>query len=260
MTQHASLSRQVILSKLEAVDEMLDVHLRTGRKSLDPHRDHATRLCTLARRLCEQHANTALDKPEVFAEVGWLLLETSEAIALHFPENIFWDLDYPVFFLVRRALDSELGPTEYLGEARQRITRLMSLYGVHGSIRFRYAHDFLYGFDWARWVERDPSNEGELPFDSAFLEYSRARGHQLLALIEADDAKYPPIDTNARRNPFGFSREILAESALHKALAADGQIPVEAWNPECTPRAGRVFSQTREEYAKRLGLESFGES
>lgn len=255
MTQHASLSRQVVLCKLEAVDEMLDAQLVMGRQTLAPGRERATSLCHLARQLCEKHADTSLDRPDVFAEVGWFLLETSEAIALHFPENIFWDLDYPAFFMVERALGSELGPVEYLANARQRIARLMSLYGVHGSIRFRYAHDFLYGFDWARWVDRDPSHAHELPFDTGFLEYSRARGHQLLELIDAKDEKYPPIDERARRNPFAFSRDLEDETALHKALSADGQIPVNAWDPAHTPRPGRTFSEARDAVAKRLGLQ-----
>ncbi len=254
MSQHASISRQVVFAKLEAVDRMLDERLGLERKSLCPERERATSLCALARGLCETHAGSVLDQPEVFAEVGWFLLETSEAIALHFPENLFWDLDYPAHFFVQRAMSSELGPIEYLCQARQRMVGLMSLYGIHGNIRFRYAHDFLYGFDWARWVERDPLHRGVQPFDVEFLEYSRQRGHQLLLLVAAEDEKYPPIETSARRNPFSFSRDVLAERALHEALALDGQIPVQAWDPSHTPRSGRTFSDTRDAVAQRMGL------
>jgi hypothetical protein len=136
----------------------------------------------------------------------------------------------------------------------EQVIRLHRLFGQGTPIRFRYVHDFLYGFDWARWVARDPQKRSSVgPYDDVFLDYLEGRGHELLALIERDDAKYPTLRDAAPRNPFPFSREPEAEAEIHRSLARLGLIPVPAWSSEGKSTWDRPYVALREEEARRLG-------
>jgi hypothetical protein len=116
-------------------------------------------------------------------------------------------------------------------------------------------HDFIYGFDWARWVRRDPGARLDTgPFSLRFLEQIETRGRDILTLIEADDAHYPKLSGPGARNPFSFSRDPDEELALYRRLAERGSIPVEAWRLDAQPDASRDFDRLREEAAESLGL------
>jgi hypothetical protein len=131
----------------------------------------------------------------------------------------------------------------------------MRLYGQQSKIRFRYVHDFMYGFDWARWVRRDPASRVEAdPFGLIFLNESESRGRGILDLIEADDTWYPRLEEGVARNPFPFSREPEDELVLYRDLSARGFIPVRAWRVDATPDCSRDFDAFREARAKALGL------
>jgi hypothetical protein len=62
------------------------------------------------------------------------------------------------------------------------------------------------------------------------------------------------LPVGAIRNPFGFSREPDDELALHRALAAAGAIPVEAWRIDAQPRWDLDFAARRLAQARALGL------
>jgi hypothetical protein len=168
-----------------------------------------------------------------------------------FPCNLLWDLDLLVATqatLARRGWDVSL--------LFERIAGLQPLFGEQGTIRFRYIHDFLYGFDWARWVKKAPEQRGDIgPYDPAFIERMTRRGHELEdAIASGKDAKYPPLPDGRTRNPFGFSREPPDELRLHRALASAGELPVAAWAVDGRVSWDRDFGELRREMARRLLL------
>jgi hypothetical protein len=174
-----------------------------------------------------------------------------------FPNNLLWDLDLLV------ATHAELGRRGDDAEALlRRIAQLQDLFGEHGPIRFRYVHDFVYGFDWAKWVAKAPAERaGVGPYDPAFIERMFRRARELTGAIAAgSDATYPPLPHGRIRNPFGFSREPEDELALHRALAAAGALPVEAWRIDAQPRWDSDFAARRRAHAERLGLHTSSSS
>ncbi len=180
------------------------------------------------------------------------LEQIATAIARHFPENVFADLDRIAAELeMRRARD---GDGAALAHA-ERIARVHAVFGCETPLRFRYAHDFLYGFDWARWVAREPATRASIgPYDEAFLAYSVERAAELCALVATNDRKYGPLEGTEHRNPFPFRRDRDAESVLHLALAADAAVPVRAWDPGAESVWDRAFTTLREAKAHELHL------
>ena len=168
-----------------------------------------------------------------------------------FPRNLLWDLDLLVVTQARLARHG-WDPTLLF----ERVAGLQPLFGVQGTIRFRYIHDFIYGFDWARWVRKAPEEWADIgPYDPAFIERMTRRGRELEdAIASGKDAKYPPLPDGRTRNPFGFSREPADELRLHRALAAAGELPVAAWDIDAKPSWERDFEGLRREMAQRLGL------
>lgn len=188
--------------------------------------------------------------------IAWAmaLSDLVRAITKNFPENIFCDLDY-----VARVL-AEVAEREGHVALERRIDPLVRLHRAYGratTIRFRYVHDFLYGYDWARWVAKDPeARRGVGPFDAAFLAYSEARAEELVqAIARGDDPKYPPLSSETvGRNPFSFDRSPASEAALHQALSAEGSIPLAAWTETPSLVWDRPYAALREAKAKALGL------
>ena len=173
----------------------------------------------------------------------------ARAVAEHFPDNIYGDVDFLSAALVARFGDQPAAEAQLTVHCEQ-IAGLIALYGCHSAIRFRYMHDFLYGFDWARWVRKDPINRAATgPFDPVFLQYLYQRGGELLALIERGDAEYPPLAPDQWRNPFDFSREPAAEARLHRLLAAEELLPLAAWDIYARPSFDRDFHRLRRERA-----------
>lgn len=241
------LTSDVLLGKLEALDASVRrAHGPLG--TLDPNKEEATPFRVLGERALRTEAT-----PETLVAFGEALITVVEAACVNFPGNLFWDHDFLAAALLRQAHESNRGPAEYLRGAGEFLADLYALFGRETPISFRYAHDFLYGFDWARWVKRDPrARENVGPFDEAFLEYSRARGHELLALIETNDTKYPQLEEGLARNPFAFSREPAVEHALHRDLARRGYVPVQAWDPRGLAIWDRPFTEIREARAEAL--------
>jgi len=237
-----------VLQRLRNADDSLDTR-GVVRATLAPDRKQASNLVTLG----EAAARAGLESPALDA-LAQGLVALSEAIAEHFPENIFWDLDFSVGNVVRRALAQD-EPTAFVTSQAARLVELQQIYGRHTPIRFRYVHDFVYGYDWAKWVQKAPGERTDIaPFDPDFLAFSQQRGHELLDLIEADDRKYPRLREEGHRNPFGFRRDPEAETKLFHHLAREGHLPVEAWRWDGEPAWERPYSDTRREQAITLGL------
>lgn len=231
-----------IHESLSALDARIERSLE-GPLSLDPRPRRATLLVSLARSL-----GRIARAPRSFETA---LARVAESQIEHFPGNIFWDFDAFAAHLATLE-DAELDETVRIS------VDLMARFGMRSPIRFRYVHDFMYGFDWARWVKRRPEERRHVPpFGLAFLRYSHERGGEMLALIREDDEKYPRLDEDVvARNPFAFLREPPDETRLLRHLAEEGAVPVRAW--ESDPRASweDEYSERRVEAARALGLDS----
>ncbi len=218
------------------------------RYTLAPGREFANSL--------EVVATTALTGfPRVLAdELARGLAEVVAAQAEHFPQNICCDLDYMAAELVRLAMQSA-EPGLWLRQRCAQLCRLQALYGRTTAIHFRYVHDLIYGFDWAKWVARGPNERAGIgQYDEVFLDYLEQRGDELLELIAEDDAVYGQLAGDRPRNPFPFSREPAAELLLHRSLAIHKEIPISAWDAAATPQWNRPFAALRIARAQSLGL------
>lgn len=234
----------------EEIDEVArwlaerDAALGVRWRSLQPGRG-------TARTLAELVPDGAL-APDVRMAVARGMARVAEAVHRNFPRNLFGDLD---IVLARLERGGAQGGERWVEGTVATMVELHEIFGHQTSIQFRYVHDFLYGFDWARWVRRDPEARASVgPFDEPFLSYVRRRGRELMALIAEDDAKYHRIARGTDRNPFAFHRDPESEAALLCDLAAGGWVPVEAWRRDAEPRWDRDYVAARESRARALGL------
>jgi hypothetical protein len=114
------------------------------------------------------------------------LVEVAQAQREHFPDTIFWDQDLLAASLLR------LPSLDALRQVAADIRALQAQFGRRSELCFRYTHDFNYGYDWSRWVAREPARAQVGPFDPPFLAYMKQRGGELVELIAADDANPLP--------------------------------------------------------------------
>jgi len=178
------------------------------------------------------------------------LSHLARAIVRNFPENIFADLDR-VAVALRDVVIAE-GHVA-LEQTIDPLVEIHRLYGKTSRIRFQYVHDFLYGFDWARWVASCPAERATIgPFDRRFLQRSVERAEELEVLIENNDPTYPALAEGAFRNPYAFARDPKAEALLFRDLAKHDLLPV------CPIRQTAIwdkpFLQERLVRAEKLGL------
>ena len=173
-----------------------------------------------------------------------------------FPRNIFADYDYFASVLAETFIESSV-----LGQKMtETVLRLLHLFSAETTIRFAYLHDFLYGFDWAKWLRRNPEHTVHKligPFDQFFLDAMERRGHELLTLIEQDDDEYNRLNDDNPRNSFTFMRNPTSERMLLGELAQLDLIPVRAWlarNDEI-PRYQKDYAAERRRVAKEMGLD-----
>jgi hypothetical protein len=219
-------------------------------KSLSPEGRNATPLVEIGERWITRDVPSALGS--AFASS---LAAIVEAQSRGFPDNLFWDLDYPAAALFNAAIQAPELATERLARSTDAVVALQGVFGMQSPVQFRYAHDFLYGFDWARWVARNEAQRATVgPFDTPFLESMLSRGREILEQIAVHDASYPSLPKGEPRNPFRFQRDPRSEEALHRDLAERGLVPVEAWRHDAAPRWDRPYRALREARASELGL------
>ncbi|MCB9591289.1 MAG: ferrochelatase [Sandaracinaceae bacterium] len=228
------------LSALEAADARL-ARAFGPLGTLDPSRAEATSSVALYATLAPRCQGI----PGMAEALAGGLVSVADATIEHFPDNQLFDFDALAAALVRDSADAAA-----LAATFDDVVSLHALFGRRTAIRFRYVHDFVYGFDWAKWVRRDPAKRaGVGPFQRRFLKVLLGRGQELLQLIATDDAKYPLLSDDQPRNPFSFSREPADELRLHRELAAEGLLPVEAWRVDAVPVWDRPFADLRAERA-----------
>jgi hypothetical protein len=226
---------------------------RVGWRSLDPAREEAMSFEEIAVALAFPQRD-----PRVVEATGELAEALVRAVAEHFPENIF--ADYAA--LVEACVDAAEGSSDPLltiAETGRALVDLQALFGRRSTIRFRYVHDFLNGYDWVKWVQREPDTRAPVgPYAMPFLRHMLARGQEMLGLIDADDGTYPRLRDARPRNPFRFDREPSAEVALHRSLAARGDLPL---RPYLVASRGAAvgawdcpYQELRLAEAARLGL------
>ncbi|MGB8331862.1 MAG: hypothetical protein WCE62_17175, partial [Polyangiales bacterium] len=216
-----------------------------GPLTLDPDRAVASSLTDVVASLADSNQSSHLAAAAT---------AVARAQLQSFPENLFWDFDFYLASIHRHACAAP-DYARYLDDVTDITVGLMRLYGQQSPIRFRYVHDFMYGFDWARWVRRDPGRRGGVePFGLAFLRQTESRGRDIGTLIEEDDDWYPRLQDGVSRNPFPFSREPDDELVLYRLLAERRSVPVEAWCLDACPDASRDFDALRESVAKSLRL------
>jgi hypothetical protein len=174
----------------------------------------------------------------------------------NFPENIFWDFDFLVSSMVRQALVADAGAISFLECFGKKMILLIELFGIKQEIRFRYVHDFMYGFDWARWVQKEPENRANSdPFSLVFLDYLLIKGEKLIKHINCGQVTSYKLGNTGYRNPFDFSREPEDESLLFNYLAREKLIPVEAWKWDTSPMWNQPFQEMRQELALKLNIQ-----
>lgn len=225
---------------------------RTRWRTLDPAATRPRTLVELGRAILPARA----DRPSIHDQqaIAWAmaLSDLARAIAREFPDNIFADLDH-VGSELRRVV-AEAGHVA-LERTIDPLVRIHRLYGKSSRVRFRYVHDFLYGFDWAKWVAREPTTRARVrPYDLAFLAHIEARAGELDALVAAGDPSYPPLAPGEHRNPFSFERGPEAEARLFTCLVAQDLLPIRAFDADAAPSWQRPFHAAREAQARALGL------
>jgi len=241
MTAHAIDEDNTPLVELQARIEQCAL----GALTLDPSRSSPSSLTEVVSSLADRRQS---------AHLAAAASSVAEAQLQSFPENLFWDFDFYLASIHRRA-SATSDYAGYLSNATRITVGVMRLYGQQSPIRFRYVHDFMYGFDWVRWVRRDPKARGGVePFGIEFLRQTESRGRDIITLIEADDDWYPKLANGDARNPFPFSREPDDELPLYRMLAERGDVPVEAWRLDARLDTSRDFDVLREDSARSLDL------
>jgi hypothetical protein len=237
------------LEQLGAMDDSLARH--SPLASLCPGRARATSLRTLGEQLLPPDAPL-----EVLGAFSASVCGIADAIQRNFPGNLFWDLDFMAARLVQvQPLAAPADRAAAIERTGQAIMSLQDLFSHSSLIQFRYAHDFLYGFDWAKWVGRKPESRVHVePFGLEFVQGMQQRGAEILALIARDDDKYPLISPRSDRNPFRFARDPNAEASIHRDLAEHELLPLAAWSADAEPVWDRPYAEFRNERARLLGF------
>lgn len=243
-------ARQRALSVLAGLDARLAA-VTGSPLTLNPERTHPTTLRVLGETLLSSE-----DDPHVIGAFAQTMETIVEAQLHNFPENIFWDFDYMAARLLADGQRWPQGVVDYLRKTSLLMARLQHTFGCHSAIRFRYVHDFVYGFDWARWAALDPVHRERIgPYDMRFLRYVLQRGEQIVRLASEDTSRYPAMGGAQWRNVFVFRRDPEAESLLLRDLAQRSMIPVMAWRTDAPVVDPRIeYSAFRTERARELGL------
>ncbi|MEH2389024.1 MAG: hypothetical protein V7K14_25280 [Nostoc sp.] len=219
--------------------------------SLNPQKTLITSFTELGNLITEQN-------PDI--QLLTTLQETLECIVYtqlqNFPENIFWDFDFLVSSMLRQALVADEGAIPFLTVFGEKMVSLTEMFGNKTEMRFRYVHDFMYGFDWARWVQKEPHKRAHIePFSLVFLDYLLVKGKELLQRINHGQITSYKLCDTGYRNPFTFSREPKDEYRLLTYLAEEQLIPVAVWNWNASPVWNKPFQEMRQQLALKLDIQ-----
>ncbi|MEH2292057.1 hypothetical protein [Nostoc sp.] len=219
--------------------------------SLNPQKTLITNFAELGNLITEQNTDI---------KVLTTLQATLESIVYtqlrNFPENIFWDFDFLVSSMLRQALIAEEGAVPFLTVFGEKMVCLTEMFGNKTEMRFRYVHDFIYGFDWARWVQKEPQKRAHIePFSPVFLDYLLVKGKELLQRISHGQITSYKLCETGYRNPFTFSREPEDEYRLLTYLAEEQLIPVAAWSWNASPVWNKPFQEMRQQLALKLDIQ-----
>lgn len=232
------------------LDEILSQH-SINLLSLNPCRNLTTSFVELGDLIAEKTTNSQLitNLRETLEFIIYAQLE-------NFPENIFWDFDFMVSSMLKQALLEDDDAVLFLDEFRKKMVSLTELFGIKNEIRFRYVHDFIYGFDWARWVQKDPKNRANIqPFDLVYLDYLLIKGQEIIYNIGLNKVTTAyKLSETGYRNPFCFSREPEDEYRLLTYLAQKELIPIAVWNWNTQPIWNKPFQRMREELSLKLNI------
>ncbi len=219
--------------------------------SLNPQKTLITSFAELGNIITEENTDI---------QIILTLQETLESIVRtqlkNFPENIFWDFDFLVKSMLRQALSANEGAIPFLKVFCEKMVSLIEMFGNKTEIRFRYVHDFIYGFDWARWVQKDPQKRAHIePFSLVFLDYLLVKGKEILKRISHGQVTSYKLCDTGYRNPFTFSREPEDEYRLLTCLAEEELIPVAVWNWNASPVWNKPFQEMRQQLALKLNIQ-----
>jgi hypothetical protein len=232
------------------IDEVL-AQQSVNLLSLSPQKTLITSFAELENLIAEQNSNL---------QIITAIQETLESIVRtqlqNFPENIFWDFDFLVSSMLRQALTAEEGAITFLKVFGEKMISLTEMFGNKTEIRFRYVHDFMYGFEWARWVQKEPQNRAHVePFSLVFFDYLLVKGKELLQRINHGQVISYKLCETGYRNPFTFSREPEDEYRLLTCLAEEELIPVAVWNWNASPVWNKPFQEMRQQLALKLNIQ-----
>ena len=227
------------LEQLRHLDTILYKHT-TLPLSLDPRKTCVTSFEELGRLFISSHLDSDALKIAINS-----ITEIIQAQIKHFPSNIFWDFDAIFYQIIK--IDNQSHCLEYCNL----LLNLIRNFGMHSEIRFQYLHDFTFGFDWAKWVRKNPLERSKTsPFDISFLKSLNSRRLELVQLIRSNDRKYHKLTTPEPRNPYAFDRSPDYEKTLHQNLAKINKIPVCAWNADAKGQWNDDYNEIREHFAR----------
>lgn len=233
-------AQKYLASRFESLEQEMQ-KANVFMHSLNTSRRTASKPVQLA-----SYVGVLYDDTSVWLAFSDFLEQMFQSICYHFPENIFWDLDYMISYAVRESKKSK-SPELFWERYTHKLTHLLAVFGSHGEIRFRYLHDFTYGFDWARWVRKDVLQRKNIdPFSIAFFDRTIERGEELLQLIRQDDSKYHRLQSSSYRNPFSFSRDIAEEKEMMRWLSKHDALPVQQWDINADVSFERDFDLIRQ--------------
>ncbi|MEH1818363.1 MAG: hypothetical protein V7L31_04570 [Nostoc sp.] len=232
------------------IDEIL-AQQSVNLLSLSPEKTLITSFAELGNLITEQNTDI---------KIIITLQETLESIVRtqlqNFPENIFWDFDFLVSSMLRQALTADEGAIPFLKIFGAKMVSLTEMFGNKTEMRFRYVHDFIYGFEWARWVQKEPQNRAHIePFSLVFFDYLLVKGKELLQRINHGQVVSYKLCETGYRNPFTFSREPEDEYRLLSYLAEEQLIPVAVWNWNASPVWNKPFQEMRQQLALKLNIQ-----
>jgi len=236
---------------MNRLEKILSENLK-GRETLCPGRETA-----INSEFLETKLKSLLQSEGDWRAFEDFLLGFILTLQENFPGNLFYDLDYFLWSIVRTSKEEEFVFQNELQKKKDLIQKIFTTFGIHSKIKFQYAHDFLYGYDWCKWVREKQLGEKDItPFGYPFLLYILGRGKDMLQLVESDSLEYPSLEANSKsfRNPFLFQRSPSQEALVMRSLASEGKLPVLGWDLDFTPAPEVDFLKIRFERAQDLGI------